>query len=780
MKNNNIMKKILVVFVLFLVAGRSYSQIHIKGKVMDENRRESIGYANLSLLQADSAFLTGATSNVDGRFVLHTKPGSYLLKITYTGYRPHSIALQRLEKSIDLDTIFLEKETIRLADVTVTGSNITHKIDRMIVQPAAWQVKNSYDGYELLHQMALPRLQVDPLMKTLKMSGERNVQIRINGIKAASPEELSTIRSQDILRIEYLENPGARYEDENLGAVLNVITKRKTTGGILNFQLMDSPHVLFGQNSVDLKVNRKNSEWGLNYSNRNRGSKHTRYDVNEKFVFEKTTIERVQEGFDDKNKSFQHNLHLSYNYYLPDKRILNVAWRNEFNHIPYDNRSSLMTEQTSRFYSYIHNNSKIYSPSIDLYYKQFLKRNQSIEVNVVATYIHNDTYRSYRKNDESDHNLFTSFMDVNGKKRSIIAEGIYDKAFKHAKLTGGFRHYQMNARNNYAGSNPVRSRMNQAKSALFAEIQGNYKKLDYLIGMGVTRSWFKENNEGHTYYIVNPNLRLGLTPHTNGYANYQFSIHPDIPSLSSLTDIEQAIDEIQISKGNPALKTYKTFSHILDYSLSQKKIRENIHVGYQYFDDPIMETLWASNNHIYLMEHNQHSFQKLNFELSLTASALDLGRLKHFLTLDASVGYTRFDSKGKTYHYTYDNIYFNFMAVCMYKNWMLMGQYRRYQNSLWGETLKKGTDMTAFMLNYRFKNMQAGVGMTYPFASQFKEGNRRLNPVAPMESWKFIGETTQMFVLRFSYNFVFGRKHKGGNKEINHSDTESGILRTDR
>lgn len=774
------MKKLIIIYVLSLWTGSSYSQIHIKGKVMDENRQESIAYANLSLLNTDSTFLTGGSSNADGRFSLRTKPGSYLLKITYTGYRPHSIALEQLEKSIDLDTVFLEKETIRLADVTVTGSNITHKVDRMIVQPAGWQVKNSYDGYELLHQMALPRLQVDPLMKTLKMSGDRNVQIRINGIKAVSPEELSAIRSQDILRVEYLENPGSRYEDENLGAVLNIITKRKTAGGILNFQLMDSPHVLFGQNSADLKVNRKNSEWGLHYSNRNRGSNHTRYDVNEKFVFEKATVERLQEGLDDKNKSFQHHLQLSYNYYLPDKRIVNVALRNEFNSIPYDDRSSRMIEQASRFYAYIHNKNKIYSPSIDVYYKQFLKNSQSIEVNVVATYLHTDTYRAYRKNDESDPNLFASFMDVNGKKRSIIAEGIYDKAFKHAKLTAGLRHYQMNARNDYAGSEPVRSRMRQAKSALFAEVQGKYKKLDYLIGMGVTRSWFKENDEDHSYYIVNPNLRLGLSPHANGYVNYQFDIHPSIPSLSSLTAIEQAIDEIQISKGNPALKTYKTFNNLLDYSLSQKKFRENLHVGYQYFDDPIMETVWASNDHIYLMDQNQRSFQKLNLELSFTASALDLGRLKHFLTLDASVGYTRFDSKGKAYHYTYDHVYFNFMALFMYKNWMLMGQYRRYQNALWGETLKKGTDMTALMLNYRFKNMQAGVGMTYPFASKFKEGNRRLNPDAPMESWKFIGETTQMVVLRFSYNFVFGRKHKGGDKEINHSDTETGVLKTDR
>jgi hypothetical protein len=180
------------------------------------------------------------------------------------------------------------------------------------------------------------------------------------------------------------------------------------------------------------------------------------------------------------------------------------------------------------------------------------------------------------------------------------------------------------------------------------------------------------------------------------------------------------------------------------------------------------------------MEQNQSSFQKVNVELSWTASGLNIGKLNNFLTLDTSIGYTYFDSKGNGYHHTYDNIYFNFMAMMMYKKWMLMGQYWKCQNSLWGESLKKGTDMTALMLNYRFKNMQAGIGMTYPFASKFKEGNQRLNQTAPMESWKYVKETTQMFVLRFSYNFEFGRKHKSGNKELNNIDTESGILKIDR
>jgi hypothetical protein len=591
---------------------------------------------------------------------------------------------------------------------------------------------------------------------------------------------LSAIRSQDVLRVEYIEHPGVRYGEDNLGAVLNFITKRRDTGGVLNLQLMDSPHVLFGQNSVDLKINRKNAEWGISYSNRNRGSKHTSYDIKEAFHLKDDIVERVQEGLDDKNKSFHNNLNLSYNYFLPDKIIFNAIFRNEFNNVPYDDKSSIIPAETAQSYTHTHNKSRYYSPVIDLYLKWYLPKKQSVEFNVVGTYLRTKSLREYQLSNDEHSTLFSSTTDVTGNKYSVIAEGIYDKEFKDLKLTVGARHFQMNAANEYRGSEPVTSNMNQAKSSLFSEIQGTYKKLSYLIGVGLTRTWFKEHNNSHTYYILNPNIRIGISPHRNGYLNYQFSINPSVPSLSSLTDIEQAIDEIQISKGNPNLKTYKTFNNTLTYSLSQKKIRESLNVGYQYYDKPIMETVYIAGDKVFLIDQNQSSFQKLDVELNWSANGIGVGKLKNFLTLDASLGYTYFDSKGNGYHYTYDNIYFNAMVMMMYKGWTFMGQYRKYQNALWGETLQKGTDMSALMLSYRLNNMQVGIGMTYPFANKFKEGKVRLTHNAPLQSWKQVKETTQMLVVRFSYNLEFGRKHQSKGKMMNNTDSESGIIKIDR
>ena len=74
------------------------------------------------------------------------------------------------------------------------------------------------------------------------------------------------------------------------------------------------------------------------------------------------------------------------------------------------------------------------------------------------------------------------------------------------------------------------------------------------------------------------------------------------------------------------------------------------------------------------------------------------------------------------------------------------------------------------------RNFQAGIGVLFPFTNNYKVGKERISEVAPFRSETFVKETGQMFILRIGYTFEFGRKHKAGNKGLNNSDTDSGII----
>lgn len=217
----------------------------------------------------------------------------------------------------------------------------------------------------------------------------------------------------------------------------------------------------------------------------------------ENFNLSNDSIERIQEGINDKSKSFNHNINLSYNLSEPDKYIFNAVIRNEMMNTPYNNRTAKLFSKGSSdpIFSRVLLHETAYSPSLDLYYQQNLSKEQSIQFNIVGTFIDTNNKRQYLEYSEDDPDISDILSDIDGEKRSIIGEGIYDREIGNVKFSSGVRHFQMKTENKYKGSIEMRSDMNQSETYAFAEIQSRVKSFSYSGGIGITRSYFKESNE---------------------------------------------------------------------------------------------------------------------------------------------------------------------------------------------------------------------------------------------------------------------------------------------
>ena len=777
-----IMKTKLFLLLLALSVLRTQAQsLSIKGRVTDASQ-EAVIAANVSLWTIDSTLVTGVTSDAQGKFALHKiKAGDYRLSISFIGLQSENILL-KLNKSLDLGDVQLQEDAVSLGEVTVSASNVLQRVDRQIILPSESQLKRSFGAYDLLNNLGIARLQVDNLSNSMSVSGGGSVQTRINGIKVTD-KEIAAVRAKDVLRVEFIEDPGKQYGDDELGAVVNIILRRRETGGVVNFQLSDSPHTLWGENFLSAKFNYKNSEWGIDYFNKN-GKYHSRLESHETFYLGDRTIDRIKEGIEDESPSlsFINNLNLTYNLTKADKYVFNAIFRNNLSNAPYQNELKKMwaVGSTESIYSYVNNHTSSYSPALDLYFQHTLPHQQSIQVNVTGTLIHTKNNRKYKEYKDENAPLADIQTLVDGDKRSVIGEAIYEKNFKEVKLSGGARHYQMRTENEYKGSHPTTSKMDQSQTSAFFEVQGKVKDFSYAGSVGMTRAWFKESEEDHAYYTFTPTVRLSYNLKKAGFLRYRFNISPAIPSLGSLTDVEQAMDTIQIVRGNPLLKTYQQFTNSLSYSYSKKQFNANLSVRHQYYDNPIMESIFVEDGKLILKDENQRSFQSLNTELMAGINGATLFGLKDFLTLYASGGYTRSWSEGLNYSHMYDEFYYSVMAQVQYKDFSLLGQFRKVQNNFFGETIKKNENQTAFMAMYTRQNLQAGIGIMFPFTNNYKVGKERISKVAPFRSETFVRETGQMVVLRVGYTFEFGRKHKAGNKGLNNSDTDSGIINMQR
>lgn len=61
---------------------------------------------------------------------------------------------------------------------------------------------------------------------------------------------------------------------------------------------------------------------------------------------------------------------------------------------------------------------------------------------------------------------------------------------------------------------------------------------------------------------------------------------------------------LQIVRENPLLKTYQQLTNSLSYSYSKKKFNADLSLRHQYFDHPIMESIYIEEGKIILMDKN--------------------------------------------------------------------------------------------------------------------------------------------------------------------------------
>ena len=79
-----------IVCFLFFQSITIHSQTSITGKVTDEDTGEEMIAANIVVSKA-GVFVTGETTDIDGNYSIRVEPGTYDVKITYTGYVDHLV-----------------------------------------------------------------------------------------------------------------------------------------------------------------------------------------------------------------------------------------------------------------------------------------------------------------------------------------------------------------------------------------------------------------------------------------------------------------------------------------------------------------------------------------------------------------------------------------------------------------------------------------------------------------------------------------------------------------
>lgn len=773
------MKRILFAIMLLgcMIQGVFAQNLEIKGMVRNGRDKVPLEFANVVLQTADSVFITGTTTDGKGRFMLDkVKAGDYLLAVSSLGYETQYIALDGFNKSIDLKEILMEDAAVSLDGVTVSASNTSSRSDRKLIFPSDRQVKASTNGMDLLQQLMLPKITVNPMSNEIKVPGNGEVQLRINGVKVEL-DEIKALLPTDIIRIEFHDNPGLRYR--NAEVVLDYIVRRPETGGNFSVDMSQGVNALWGEHRVSGKINHKKSEFGASYRIGPRDFYGMSRDNEEIFhLADGTVLHRKETGDPSHASMFMHNLNLNYSVQDPEKYLFNATFRYWNNHQPHwDYRGILSNlDNPDDYVDMVDlNSSDNQVPALDLYYQRNLKNDQTLVFNVVGTYNRTSSHRFYQESRGEE--LLTDINNrVSGKKYSLIGEAIYEKKLANGNsLSGGVWHTQSFSDNEYRNGHDYETHMDQSASSIYGEFKGKVRKLDYMLGVELARLYYKQEgtDDSDQFYTFNPRFTLQYALPGQSFIRLKGYVGNLSPSLGNLNAVEQVIDSLQLQRGNPRLESYMSYLLDLNYEYQKGIFYALVNGTYEYVPNAIMDEKYQEGNKIIQTWNNQKNWQRV-----VGFAMFWVGPIKDILQFSFTGGVNHYISNGNTYSHRYTNWYCNMQASFTWKKFMLMYQMNTNWNRFWGETLEGGENIQMFMAKYNFKNLSLGIGAFNPFSDNWKVQSENWNQYASSKKTSYIKESSRLFVVSVSYNFSFGRTYKAGQKRLNNSDSDSGVMST--
>lgn len=773
------MKRILFAIMLLgcMIQGVFAQNLEIKGMVRNGRDKAPLEFANVVLQTADSVFITGTTTDGKGRFMLDkVKAGDYLLAVSSLGYETQYIALDGFNKSIDLKEILMEDAAVSLDGVTVSASNTSSRSDRKLIFPSDRQVKASTNGMDLLQQLMLPKITVNPMSNEIKVPGNGEVQLRINGVKVEL-DEIKALLPTDIIRIEFHDNPGLRYR--NAEVVLDYIVRRPETGGNFSVDMSQGVNALWGEHRVSGKINHKKSEFGASYRIGPRDFYGMSRDNEEIFhLADGTVLHRKETGDPSHASMFMHNLNLNYSVQDPEKYLFNATFRYWNNHQPHwDYRGILSNlDNPDDYVDMVDlNSSDNQVPALDLYYQRNLKNDQTLVFNVVGTYNRTSSHRFYQESRGEE--LLTDINNrVSGKKYSLIGEAIYEKKLANGNsLSGGVWHTQSFSDNEYRNGHDYETHMDQSASSIYGEFKGKVRKLDYMLGVELARLYYKQEgtDDSDQFYTFNPRFTLQYALPGQSFIRLKGYVGNLSPSLGNLNAVEQVIDSLQLQRGNPRLESYMSYLLDLNYEYQKGIFYALVNGTYEYVPNAIMDEKYQEGNKIIQTWNNQKNWQRV-----VGSAMFRVGPIKDILQFSFTGGVNHYISNGNTYSHRYTNWYCNMQASLTWKKFMLMYQMNTNWNRFWGETLEGGENIQMFMAKYNFKNLSLGIGAFNPFSDNWKVQSENWNQYASSKKTSYIKESSRLFVVSVSYNFSFGRTYKVGQKRLNNSDSDSGVMST--
>ncbi|MDH6359185.1 hypothetical protein M2135_003080 [Parabacteroides sp. PF5-9] len=236
----NYLPLVLTLFVCFSAYAQTNS-FTIKGQVVDSLTSESVPYATLKIVFANTPQQTVKllACDDDGQFEtsLNT-PGQYIISMQSIGKvaSEKRFTLPEDSQTFDLGKLYMTDDNQRLGEVTITAQKplVKVEIDKISYSLEDDPEAQTNNTLEMLRKV--PMVTVDGEDK-IQLKGSTNFKIYLNGKPSnmlsenSASDVLKSMPASSVKNIEVITDPGAKYDAEGVGGIINIITSRNALQG---------------------------------------------------------------------------------------------------------------------------------------------------------------------------------------------------------------------------------------------------------------------------------------------------------------------------------------------------------------------------------------------------------------------------------------------------------------------------------------------------------------------------------------------------------------------
>lgn len=224
---------LLCIMGINVYAQKTTSNYTVKGVLVDSLLNESEPYATIRIVskKAPDKPVKLAVTDENGKFNEKLKTtGQYIISFTSIGKLTVSreFEISNTNKSIDLGTIFTAEASEMLKGVEVVAQKPLVKAE---IDKISYSIEDDPDSQT---NTTLEMLKKVPLVTVdgednIQVNGSSNFKVHVNGkpntLMSNNPKEvLRSLPANSVKSIEVITEPGAKYDAEGIGGILNIIT----------------------------------------------------------------------------------------------------------------------------------------------------------------------------------------------------------------------------------------------------------------------------------------------------------------------------------------------------------------------------------------------------------------------------------------------------------------------------------------------------------------------------------------------------------------------------